>query len=113
MKRLQKHLGQAEKNTIKQVRFIRKIVTENWMKESQEYEDENKKYIFKVYTTKGDNYFVNLAQIHDIIGNEPWFNGETNIIHRVVPRIVCGVSGNFEFVCISIDKTVPPNGKDK
>ena len=43
LKRLQKHLTQAENNSIKQVRFIRKIVTDNWMKESQEYEDDHEK----------------------------------------------------------------------
>jgi len=78
LKRLQKHLAQAENTSIKQVRFIRKFVTDNRMKESREYEDDHEKYIFKIYTTKGDTYFVNLAQIHDIIGDEPWFNGETN-----------------------------------
>ena len=86
LKRLQKHLTQAENNSIKQVRFIRKIVTDNWMKESREYEDDHEKYIFKVYTTKGDNYFVNLAQIHDIIGDELWFNGET--------KCMCNITSN-------------------
>jgi len=79
LKRLQKHLAQAENTSIKQVRFIRKIVTDNRMKESREYEDDHEKYIFKIYTTKSDSYFVNLAQIHDIIGDEPWFNGETKM----------------------------------
>jgi hypothetical protein len=50
------------------------------MKESWEYEDDHEKYIFKIFTTKGDSYFVNLAQIHDIIGDEPWFNGETKCL---------------------------------
>jgi len=77
LKRLQKNLAQADNNSIKQVRFIRKTVTENRMKESREYEDYHEKYIFKIYTTKGDNYVVNLAQIHDIIGDELWCNGET------------------------------------
>jgi len=86
LKRLQKHLAQAKNNSIKQVRFIRKIVTDNRMKESREYEDDHKKYIFKIYTTKGDNYFVNLAQIHDIIGYEVWFNGET--------KCLCSIASN-------------------
>jgi len=34
LKRLQKHLAQAENNLIKQVRLIRKIVTDNRMKVS-------------------------------------------------------------------------------
>jgi hypothetical protein len=86
LQRLQKHLSQADKNSIKQVRFIRKIVTDNRMKESREYEDDHEKYIFKIYTTKGDNYFVNLAQIHDIIGDELWFSGET--------KCLCNVASN-------------------
>jgi len=56
LKRLQKHLTQAENTSIKQVRFIRKIVTDNRMKESQEYEDDHKKYIFKIFTAKGDTF---------------------------------------------------------
>jgi len=83
LKRLQKHFAQAENNSIEQVRFIRKIVTDNRMKESREYEDDHEKNIFKIYTTKGDNYFVNLAQIHDIIGDEPWFNGETKCLGNI------------------------------
>jgi len=79
-------LAQADNNSIKQVRFIRKIITENRMKESREYEDYHEKYIFKICTTKGDNYFVNLAQIHDIIGDELWFNGET--------KCLCNIASN-------------------
>jgi len=56
LKRLQKHLPQAENTSIKEVRFIRKIVTDNRMKESQEYEDDHEKYIFKIFTTKGDTF---------------------------------------------------------
>jgi len=71
LKRLHKHLAQAENNSIKQVKLIRKIVTDNRMKESREYEDDHEKYIFKILTAKGDSYVVNFAQIHDIIGDEP------------------------------------------
>jgi hypothetical protein len=92
LKRLHKHLTQAENNSIKQVRFIRKIVTVNWMKESREYEDDHEKYIFRVYTTKGDNYFVNLAQIHDIIGDELWFNGETKCLCNIASNRLISLS---------------------
>jgi len=90
---LQKHLAQADNNSIKQVGFIRKIVTENRMKESREYEDYQEKYIFKIYTTKGDNYFVNLAQIHDIIGDELWFNGET--------KCLCNIASSNRMISLS------------
>jgi hypothetical protein len=56
------------------------------MKESREYEDDHEKYIFKIYTTKGDSYRVNLAQIHDTIGDETWFNGET--------KCLCNIASN-------------------
>ena len=49
-------------------------------------------YIFKVYTTKGDNYFVNLAQIHDIIGDEPWFNGETKCLCNIASNRLISLS---------------------
>ena len=80
LKKLQKHLTQADNTSIIHVRFIRKIVRDNRMKESREYEDDHETYIFQIYTTKGDTYFVNLAQIHDIIGDEPWINGETKCL---------------------------------
>jgi hypothetical protein len=92
LKRLNKHLTQAENNSIKQVRLIRKIVTVNWMNESREYEDDHEKYIFKVYTTKGDNYFVNLAQIHDIIGDELWFDGETKCLCNIASNRLISLS---------------------
>ncbi len=40
LKKLQKHLTQADNTSIIHVRFIRKIVRDNRMKESQEYEDD-------------------------------------------------------------------------
>jgi len=92
LKRLQKHLAQAENNSIKQVRFIRKIVTDNRMKESREYEDDHKKYIFKIFTTKGDSYLVNLAQIHDIIGDEPRFNEETKCLCNIASNRMISLS---------------------
>ena len=48
LQRLYKHLTQADKNSIKQVRFIRKINTDNWKKGPREYEDEHEKYIYKI-----------------------------------------------------------------
>ena len=62
------------------------------MKESREYEDDHEKYISKIYTTKGDTYFVNLAQIHDIIGDEPWFNGETKCLCNIASNRMISLS---------------------
>ena len=83
LQKLHKHLTQADNNSIKHVRFIRRIVTDNWKKGPPEYEDEHEKYIYKIYTPKGENYFVNVAQIHDIIGDEVWFNGETKCLCNI------------------------------
>ncbi len=55
-----------------------------WFSLNSSYDHE--KYIFKIYTTKSDSYFVNLAQIHDIIGDETWFNGETKCLS---PTFIC------------------------
>jgi len=62
------------------------------MKESREYEDDHEIYIFKMYTTKGDNYFVNLAQIHDIIGDELWFSGETKCLCNIASNRMISLS---------------------
>ncbi len=62
------------------------------MKESREYEDDHEKYIFQIYTTKGDSYFVNLAQIHDIIGDETWFNGETKCLSNIASNRMISLS---------------------
>jgi hypothetical protein len=81
LKKLHKHLGQADNNSIKQVRFIQRILTGK--NGSLEYEHENEKYIYKIFTPKGAHYFVNLAQIHDIIGDEVWFDGETKCLCNI------------------------------
>jgi hypothetical protein len=83
LQKLHKHLTQADNNSIKHVRFIRRINTDNWKKGPREYEDEYEKYIYKIYTPKDENYFVNVAQIHDIIGDEVWFNGETKCLCNI------------------------------
>ncbi len=80
LQKLHKHLTQADNNSIKQVRFIQRIHTDNWKKGPREYEDEHEKYLYKINTPKGEHYFVNVAQIHDIIGDEVWFNGETKCL---------------------------------
>ena len=83
LQRLHKHLRQADTNSIKQVRLIRRIVTNNWKKGPREYEDDHEKYLYKIYTTKGENYFVNHAQICEIIGDEVWLNGETKCLCNI------------------------------
>jgi hypothetical protein len=81
LKKLHKHLMQADNNSIKQVRFIRRILTRKIG--SLEYVNEHEKYIYKIHTVKGANYFVNQAQINDIIGDEVWFNGEIKCLCNI------------------------------
>jgi hypothetical protein len=42
--------------------------------------DEHETYIYKIHTVKGANYFINQAQINDIIGDEVWFKGEIKFL---------------------------------
>jgi hypothetical protein len=58
LKKLRDHLANADKNSIKQVRFIRKIYTMRWHK-SPEYENEDDRLIFLVHTADGKKYYVN------------------------------------------------------
>jgi hypothetical protein len=50
------------------------------------------KSIYSRSITKGDTYFVNLAQIHDIIGDEPWFNGETKCLCNIASNRMISLS---------------------
>jgi hypothetical protein len=90
LKKLHNHLSKADNNSIEQVRFIWRILTGK--KGSWEYEHEHEKYLYKIFTPKGANNFVNLAQIHDIIGDEVWFNGET--------KYLCNI-GSDRFISLS------------
>ncbi|MEY3178967.1 MAG: hypothetical protein RJB42_1208, partial [Bacteroidota bacterium] len=77
LKKLREHLTTAEKNSIKQMRFIRKIYITRWHK-STEYEHEDDRLIFLVHTADGKKYYVNNTMLRDFIGDEEWINGEFN-----------------------------------
>ncbi len=81
--RLHKHLTQADNHAIKQIRLVRIINRTMLYAESQEYEDENDRILYEVFTTKGDKYYVNCTQIHGIVGGEEWLNGEIKTLSNI------------------------------
>jgi hypothetical protein len=65
------------------IRFIRKINRTLLYAESQEYENENDRILYEVLPTKGDKFYVNYMQIHDIVGDEEWLNGEIKTLSNI------------------------------
>jgi hypothetical protein len=61
LRRLQKFLSHADNHAIKQIRFVRRINSTMLYlyAESQEYDDENDRILYEVFTTKCDKYYVN------------------------------------------------------
>jgi hypothetical protein len=76
LRRLQKFLTVADNHAIKQIRFVWTINRTMLYAESQEYENENDRILYEVFPTKGDKYYVNCTQIHDIVEGEEWLNGQ-------------------------------------
>jgi hypothetical protein len=83
MRRLHKFLSHADNHAIKQIRFARRINSTMLYAESQEYGDENDRILYEVFTSKGDKYYVNYTQIHDIVGGEEWLNGEIKTLSNI------------------------------
>jgi hypothetical protein len=88
-RRLHNFLTHADNHAIKQIRFVQRINRTMLYAESQEYEDENDRNLDEVFPTKGDKFYVNYTQIHDIVGDEEWLNGEIKTLSNIGPnRIV-------------------------
>jgi hypothetical protein len=51
--------------------------------ESQEDENENDRFLYEVFPSKGDKYYVNYTQIHGIVGGEEWLNGEIKTVSNI------------------------------
>ena len=81
--RLHKFLTQADNHAIKQIRFVRRIYRTTLYAESQEDENENDRFLYEVFPSKGDKYYVNYTQIHDIVGGEEWLNGEIKTLSNI------------------------------
>jgi hypothetical protein len=81
-----RHLKKAQSSNIKQIRFIRHIGRLDIYNNSREYEIEDDCYIYEVILENDLTHYVNFRQIHDIIGDEEWLQGEGNclsILHHL------------------------------
>ena len=80
---MNKHLTQADNNAMKQIRFIRHISLTMLCEGLREYEDADDRFLHQLYTTKGDKFYANNTQIHDIVGDEEWLNGEIKTLSNM------------------------------
>jgi hypothetical protein len=76
-------LTHADNHPIKQIRFVWRISLTLLYDGSREYENENDWFLYEVFTTKGDKYYVNYMQIHYIVGDEDWLNGEIKTVSNI------------------------------
>jgi hypothetical protein len=75
---MEKHLKKAQSSNIKQIRFIRHIGRLDIYDNSREYEIEDDCYIYEVILENNLTH-----QIHDIIGDEEWLQGEGNCLCNI------------------------------
>jgi hypothetical protein len=78
--RLMRHLKEAQSSNTKQIRFIRHIGRHDIDDNSREYEIEDDCYIYEVILENGFTHYLSFGQIHDIIGDEEWLQGEGNCL---------------------------------
>ena len=78
-----KHPKKAKSSNIKQIRFIRHIRRLDIYDNSTEYEIEDDCYIYEVILENDLANYVSFGQIHDIIGDEEWLQGEGNCLFRI------------------------------
>ncbi len=81
--RLMKHLKKAQSSNINQIRFIRHIGRLNIYDNSRDYEIEDDCYIYEVILENSLTHYVSFGQIHDIIGDEEWLQGEGNCLCNI------------------------------
>jgi hypothetical protein len=81
--RLMKRLKKAQSSNIKQIRFIRYIGRLDIYDNSREYEIEDDCYIYEVTLENNLTHYVSFGQIHDIIGDEEWLQGEGNCLCNI------------------------------
>jgi hypothetical protein len=79
-RRLMKHLKKAQSSNIKQIRFVRHIVRLDINDNSREYEIEDDCCIYEVILENDFTHYVSFGQINDIIGDEKWLQGESNLL---------------------------------
>ncbi len=81
--RLMRHLKKAQSRNIKQIRFIRHIGRLDIYDNSRQYEIEDDCYIHEVILENDLTHYVSFGQIHDIIGDEEWPQGEGNCLCNI------------------------------
>ncbi len=81
--RLMKYLKKAQSSNIKQIRFIRHIERLDIYDNLREYKIEDDYYIYEVILENDLTHYVNFGQIHDIIGDEEWLQGECNCLCNI------------------------------
>jgi hypothetical protein len=78
--RSMKHLKKAQSSNIKQIRYIRHIGRLDICDNSREYEIEDDCYKYEVILENHLTHYVSFGQIHDIIEDEEWLQGEGNCL---------------------------------
>jgi hypothetical protein len=81
--KLMRYMKKAQSSNIKQIRFIRHIGRHDIYDNSREYEIEDDCYMYKVILEKDLTHYVSFGQIHDIIGDEEWLQGEGNCLCNI------------------------------
>ena len=81
--KLMRHLKKAQSSNIKQIRFIRHIGRLDIYDNSREYKIEDDCYIYEVILENDLTHYVSFGQIHDIIGDEEWLQGEGNCLCNI------------------------------
>jgi hypothetical protein len=90
--RLMKHLKKSQSSNIKQISFIRHIERLDVYDNSTEYEIEDDCYIYEVILENDLTHYVCFGQIHDIIGDEEWLQGEGNCLCNIVSSGIISLS---------------------
>ncbi len=90
--RLMKHLKKSQSSNIKQIRFIRHIGWLDIYENSTEYEIEDDCYIYEVILESNLTHYVSFGQIHDIIGDEEWLQGEGDCLCNIASSWIISLS---------------------
>jgi hypothetical protein len=83
LKRLMKHLKQAQSSNTKQIRFIRHIGRDDFYKQSTKYVNKDDCHIYEIFQMNKVKCCVNFGHISDIIGEEEWLQGEFNCLCNI------------------------------
>ncbi len=70
LKSFRQHMGKADNNAIKQIRFLRQIYILDWHGGSTKYKNADDCLLFLIHTANGNKYCVNNTQLREFIGDE-------------------------------------------